>query len=1839
MSMKVHLHRFLWLLIAAIASSCVGEMEDVKPKKTDYLDPKVNTFVYPGIVDARAISHDKIEIDFIPKGSSDRYRHLLYVNDTNKPVDLQLETIARIDGGIYRYILQDRSINTSYKLRIAAENKEDGSVSEGETIKVVTTFDNTTADFQGIAKVDPVPGATSTSVIVDWNPATFIGAIGPKSYDPVYYIVTYISDTGGAKNLNNPDYDGLDKQEIRVPSSGWISPSVHLTKTSINSLQPGTKYYFQVRAVHKSWDEHFQADASNIPIKREQNTVYIPYETSPAGGVVDFNKQSLKVSKAPGSQSFTALRATWEAGEGVYTHYRLFVKEFQGTSVENEDELQKALLNYEAPTQVNLPCENVSEGTGLTSDSLPGAVAGDPSLIGCFDIPTTVNNIQINGLKKYTHYQLKVALCLDSVCDLQDGAGNQGILSEIAYEKTEPNLAPFDGIVSLTNPQSAPDEIGISFNAIGVSQGYANTIEVYCVDPDDHNSAFLMPANGAAVSATGTACDGLTAKTEAGNDLSTINYYGALGAVNKLAIAGVNTVNTDPSANYCFAITPAITGPVDAPEGDIRMNQSDWVVRCIQPELKVPTMEEFPGSTGGCSVLEDSVAISWGAPSGGLYENYSLFYKEKDSAGFSFYEAINGNPSYTAVEDIAGLTHTVQGLTPGKSYLFGVVTALDSSGVKVYSEANTNIEDCYLPLPTAAFKEWTRVLALGPKVDGRIPLKDYSDDNPWPGIRSTDLSVTDYESKITEAISTEGIPYEVESVADINSYFSNPPGQDTSNFSPASITTFDGALSEGATGYAASKNGIVSLAWKEMELSFLGAEFQTAQDAQGADRSARDFGYRVYRSHDYGSSWEEVTHGNLITSVSYSYRKRSNVAPVSERMAFFTDYSVKHLYDLKDVARARIYLYKVVPVYKGKELQSSYSDGHNIIRVTLPPPNMALVHRRMANRTLCMELGKNIETDNNYVCEYNGLGARQRGVPWQVGSTVIDQGGDLLVDRFELGCNYTRGELTGGSADEYKSGSSFFDLDGIDDTQGPGITTDNSSFKGYATSGAPFRGCRAPYWGTGAAAGYSFENNGGYILDENNPYSSVNPSYDQMVFGDCIGDNTDQIPLSHDPNGADAFSPDMGVVSLPGAVMTDQGAGYSPEDTSDPDDPQFLGDYIDSVTEAVIHNGKYGKAFRSNVIAQAEFAAVYHNRTSQNGRRLSPLGPGYGISSEGENIVGDMGSTSYKQSCFVNLASIGNTAEGSLWRSRWIPATFFDRVSVKTNVEEPDPELATGNLELMTLDEIQGTRSLYDPEDEVNNFRPVPSALWDGNRIKGDMPLGRVVSSNSAKLPPLSGAPNQVLQNICSTYKVQVGLAGDGGGFQPFAAVKEKRLIRRSESVIAAKFPEEFSNSLNAKIEKGGTDLDVVNGRPIKSCNGEAKTFANGESFHVGKLLNGRYPSAGNDGVFATGSGELDGGDSTESCVSKFGIQDLAGNVSESNSDTVFCDYDSEAMGIYFGEDGNPDASVPYPYANNFSGTFYTDVNAYLCLEQYGFDSSSTAPGAAPSQCPDCLWSDPDGDGTYAWCRLSGNKLWRRVTSYAGYCSIVDSSSTKIGNSNNFRNISQVFEPIFSPDGNVNPLPISREKPSDQEAVDTLRNGDGFFANFGESNLGPGFKYADSFSFTGIKGKYFSPITGLPMTCANYGARESCGETPDNMDVTLQGWWSNHNVNGDPPGLAIDDFPVGNSKGKSHGIADVTGSDSAFVLNHDYNSGSRRIVRGIVNEDGGGATVDLESQASTENVYAMRWYLHRGTLLQMFSGGNFEASSGAMSIEVFGENFHRHYETGSRCAVLINEEY
>lgn len=102
-----------------------------------------------------------------------------------------------------------------------------------------------------------------------------------------------------------------------------------------------------------------------------------------------------------------------------------------------------------------------------------------------------------------------------------------------------------------------------------------------------------------------------------------------------------------------------------------------------------------------------------------------------------------------------------------------------------------------------------------------------------------------------------------------------------------------------------------------------------------------------------------------------------------------------------------VYHYEIRPIIHS--LPTASKDYDSIVRVVSPPQNMAFVHRWIVNRATCEQMNRPISREfdpddsdrpGNYACSYSGPGATSDG--------FYDFGQDLLVDRFEAGCNYSR---------------------------------------------------------------------------------------------------------------------------------------------------------------------------------------------------------------------------------------------------------------------------------------------------------------------------------------------------------------------------------------------------------------------------------------------------------------------------------------------------------------------------------------------------------------------------------------------------------------------------------------------------------------------------------------------------------------------------------------------------------------------------------------------------------------------------------------------------------------
>ena len=165
----------------------------------------------------------------------------------------------------------------------------------------------------------------------------------------------------------------------------------------------------------------------------------------------------------------------------------------------------------------------------------------------------------------------------------------------------------------------------------------------------------------------------------------------------------------------------------------------------------------------------------------------------------------------------------------------------------------------------------------------------------------------------------------------------------------------------GAKTYAdatASEPGVVRINWFAMP----------------ASNTCQPDSFRIYRASSSGGAYSQVS------------------ADIPPNTLTYTDTTLV----AADFGKG--WYYKLRPVIMGTEQQFA-DNNFTELRVVAPPDNMALMHRWVANQEVCGLMGRTPDSSNNYRCAYSG---------WGQTSGNYDMGYDMLVDRNELGCNYTK---------------------------------------------------------------------------------------------------------------------------------------------------------------------------------------------------------------------------------------------------------------------------------------------------------------------------------------------------------------------------------------------------------------------------------------------------------------------------------------------------------------------------------------------------------------------------------------------------------------------------------------------------------------------------------------------------------------------------------------------------------------------------------------------------------------------------------------------------------------
>jgi hypothetical protein len=131
-----------------------------------------------------------------------------------------------------------------------------------------------------------------------------------------------------------------------------------------------------------------------------------------------------------------------------------------------------------------------------------------------------------------------------------------------------------------------------------------------------------------------------------------------------------------------------------------------------------------------------------------------------------------------------------------------------------------------------------------------------------------------------------------------------------------------------------------------------------------------------------------------LSNESFDYDTPVNRETITASLDSYVDNEVNSIYP---PIPNTVYFYEVRPIINS--IPTDSNEVFKTIRVTVPNNNMSFVHRWMANKTMCDLLhSTDIDPTNNYRCPYIGPGDR---------SGYYDIGEDLIVDRYEVSCNYS----------------------------------------------------------------------------------------------------------------------------------------------------------------------------------------------------------------------------------------------------------------------------------------------------------------------------------------------------------------------------------------------------------------------------------------------------------------------------------------------------------------------------------------------------------------------------------------------------------------------------------------------------------------------------------------------------------------------------------------------------------------------------------------------------------------------------------------------------------------
>lgn len=595
------------LTILLLASSCIGTVKDKNPPLTKGAETNRIPIEFEGVHTAVSIAHDKVDLFFKPaESTSGRVEDLVYIVSYDglvTPITYEAQSLRLDYKGDLKITVRNLKIDTFYTFQVQVKDIAEQNTSNSQETRSARTFPNLTADFNGVINVKSPPGIKGLdTLMVVWGDAgDTMSPISNAITDLSHFELTVLdAELYTPADMNNENIESPDRKIIKVDKKSFLY--------EVSGLKSDHPYHFQVRAIHKGFNE-FGNDPS---YKVEENTNYLTGSTLSADMAnleVDIN--GLVATRAPGKLGERAVDLSWPAVVGLFDHYRVYYhREGHGAG-----------LDFYTNRDAN--CNGRESGN---------------SNFFCKRVNFTDNSTRISDLIPYASYRFYLVLCQMNSCDPTNPNENILTYNSVTID-TSPPGADFSGIIDIDHPRNflAINEIYLRISPPNIESGAIDglLVEVKSGSPGYSTDTILNhPLEG---------------ENAGPLEVGFFDYVTAL----EIPVSGVSLGASSP---YCFSLRPYRWEISEG--GGITDNLiiTESNIRCINPEIRAPTFEEFRGLTPALSGdpyqlghQDRSVFLEWRTPTSGIFEVYSLLYRYSTTpftSDFNYQEAFLGANNY-----------------------------------------------------------------------------------------------------------------------------------------------------------------------------------------------------------------------------------------------------------------------------------------------------------------------------------------------------------------------------------------------------------------------------------------------------------------------------------------------------------------------------------------------------------------------------------------------------------------------------------------------------------------------------------------------------------------------------------------------------------------------------------------------------------------------------------------------------------------------------------------------------------------------------------------------------------------------------------------------------------------------------------------------------------------------------------------------------------------------------------------------------------------------------------------------------------------------------------------